>query len=220
MERGMFGILVLSGLFHCVFSYLHSRYNFINTPKTWSEARKYCREKYIDLATITEERDLVELAALTEPGVQLVFIGLHRAWGWSYPGAEVYSQRELTYLNWASGEPKQNFHYCAGMGKDGTWVSANCSTRMNFFCYEGIFIEQLLSFAESETRVTERFILKREFLSWADAQQSCRKHHTDLAKVRDMIDNNILHMMIGGGPVWFGLTDVFWVWSDGIKWIL
>ncbi|KAL7375331.1 hypothetical protein ABVT39_015720 [Epinephelus coioides] len=203
MERGMFGMLVLSGLCHCVSSY-HHQYHFINKPKTWSEARQYCGEKYTDLVTVNDEQDLEELARLIEPGIQFVYLGLHRSWGWSRSDVDDYKEGELMYLNWAKGEPIHNYHFCAGIGENGTWFSTNCSSPNRFFCYKGFGAD-----------ISERFSLGKPSLSWGDAQAYCREEHTDLARVRNQLENKELQRTVNKGLVWIGLTDVFWVWSDG-----
>lgn len=50
-------------------------YIFIPQSKTWSEAQRYCKEKYYDLATIKDNSDM---QAAVGPQDFPVWIGLHR----------------------------------------------------------------------------------------------------------------------------------------------
>jgi len=55
-------------------------------------------------------------------------------------------------------------------------------------------------------------------MSWTQAQKYCREHHTDLASVRSMSENQqIADVNPTHGPVWFGLVKNPWTWSNGVK---
>ncbi|TNN58709.1 Aggrecan core protein [Liparis tanakae] len=51
---------------------------------------------------------------------------------------------------------------------------------------------------------------------WSDAQSYCREHHTDLANVRNMEENQMVQNLIPSGDrIWIGLSIDGWKWSDG-----
>ncbi|XP_051257816.1 C-type mannose receptor 2-like isoform X2 [Dicentrarchus labrax] len=202
MERGMFGILVLSALCEFTPCLHHRQYHFNNEPKTWPEGQKYCREKHTDLASVSDEHDLEELAGLIHSDVPHVFLGLYRSWGWSMSDADDYKEGEVAYWKWASGQPKT--HYCGSIGSTGEWFAADCKSNLNFFCYNG-----------STTDISQRFTLGNGFMNWLDAQAYCRKLHTDLARVRNQLENEQLQRTVNNSPVWIGLTGMSWIWSDG-----
>lgn len=53
-------------------------------------------------------------------------------------------------------------------------------------------------------------------MNWIAAQSYCRKHHSDLASVRNMAENQKLQKLVTGTvKVWIGLYRDAWKWSDG-----
>ncbi|XP_010774138.1 C-type lectin BML-1-like isoform X4 [Notothenia coriiceps] len=53
-------------------------------------------------------------------------------------------------------------------------------------------------------------------MTWTEAQSYCREHHTDLASVRNLAENQqIDELLTGGGKHWIGLYRDSWKWSDG-----
>ncbi|XP_037832752.1 lectin-like [Kryptolebias marmoratus] len=53
-------------------------------------------------------------------------------------------------------------------------------------------------------------------MTWLDAQMYCREHHTDLASIRSLAENEKIRTLKPAGLyVWFGLYKDAWKWSDG-----
>nr|XP_055046626.1 C-type mannose receptor 2-like [Misgurnus anguillicaudatus] len=186
-------LIALCSLSECI----QRRYHHINMYKTWTEAQKYCREKYIDLATVNNINDLnnmnqqMSVIKLTE-----VWIGLNRSgvykWKWSLGDP-------VKYINWFNGKsngPDQ----CAYM-RDGSWRHQDCNVKMSFICYNG----------------DKGFIINDSSVSWRVAQIFCRQHHTDLTSVRNQTENQQIQKIMKDkniSEVWIGLFSDSWEWSD------
>ena len=52
-------------------------------------------------------------------------------------------------------------------------------------------------------------------MNWTEAQSYCREHHTDLASVRNMSENEKIRQLMPLGSVWIGLFRDSWKWVDG-----
>uniref|UniRef100_A0A3B3WS70 C-type lectin domain-containing protein n=1 Tax=Poecilia mexicana TaxID=48701 RepID=A0A3B3WS70_9TELE len=51
-------------------------------------------------------------------------------------------------------------------------------------------------------------------LNWSEAQSYCRKHHTDLARVRNPAENRQASSVIPRENVWIGLFRDSWKWVE------
>ncbi|XP_056599251.1 uncharacterized protein LOC130417612 isoform X3 [Triplophysa dalaica] len=172
---------------------LYRHYHYINESRSWSDAQSYCRERFTDLATVDSIDDVNRTVNTVNDGYSgSVWIGLKRAtqsrWVWSMEN-NTLSQ----YINWKAGEP--NFDgECVG-SSNGSWFDETCSTLLPFVCYNG----------------TAGFIFINMTLTWRDAQNYCRQHHTDLASVSSPEQQRLIN---DKSSVWIGLFLHSWQWSD------
>ncbi|NP_001155075.1 uncharacterized protein LOC100149443 precursor [Danio rerio] len=188
-------LIALCSISECV----QRQYHFINEGRNQTEAQKYCREKYTDLATVDNMSDMNQLIkSVNNGGVENIWIGLQRTsvykWHWS-------SGDPVLFLNWTSGEPAGS-NECTVM-HNGQWINEACSNTRFFICYN----------------MSTGLVFVDQMMNWRDAQSYCRQNHTDLVSVRNQNENQQLEKFINdrnssGAEVWIGLFRDSWQWSD------
>ncbi|RXN13585.1 macrophage mannose receptor 1-like protein [Labeo rohita] len=175
------------------------QYHFINDNKTWTEAQRYCREKYTDLATTDNMNNMNELKeSLDVKGDRYVWIGLQKTGEWQWSSGE-----PVVYLDWKQTQPEGR-DYCAMM-RGGQWHDLPCSETKPFIC----------------NNMNTGLIFVNQAMNWRDAQSYCRQNHTDLVSVRNQnesqqVNQFISNKSLSGSDVWIGLFRVrdSWQWSD------
>ncbi|XP_065146134.1 uncharacterized protein [Paramisgurnus dabryanus] len=164
---------------------------------SWTEAQRYCRENYTDLATVNNMNDMNQLKNSVHENPIIFFIGLHRSsvykWKWSLGDP-------VKYTNWSNGDSNGSDH-CVYM-RDGSWHHQSCNVNKRFICYN-----------ES----SKGFVIETSNKIWRDAQRFCRQHHTDLTSVRNQTENQQIQKIMKDkniSEVWIGLFSDSWEWSD------
>ncbi|KAL0994897.1 hypothetical protein UPYG_G00128950 [Umbra pygmaea] len=197
-------LVLLSGLLSCV----TCQYQFINTAKTWSQAQVYCRDNFVDMATINSSTQMTKLLS-SAPGnwKTPAWIGVNDiSWWWSLNNTPLDGS---TY--WDVGQPDNvNSEVCVYMSNM-KWSNADCNKLQHAVCYD---------------KTSNNYILVRDpinfnilSMTWSDAKSYCRAHYTDLATVTDVtlmkVQKAILAQSYGqaGLIVWIGLNRG-WTWSD------
>uniref|UniRef100_A0A669E7A1 C-type lectin domain-containing protein n=1 Tax=Oreochromis niloticus TaxID=8128 RepID=A0A669E7A1_ORENI len=183
-------------------------YHFIKEQMSWDAARAYCRENHTDLAKVFDLTDMTRLQdsaqSQTEAWIGLYNItgGDNRRWHWSLPGEE-YTENKTC---WRAGQPNDysaNPENCVMTGD--TWEDYPCSDKFQFICYDGENMWTLICFFTSVT--------------WTQAQNYCRQHHTDLASGLNQIYSekfkNLQNSKASKVNLWIGLFRDSWRWSDG-----
>ncbi|XP_048017501.1 macrophage mannose receptor 1-like [Megalobrama amblycephala] len=173
------------------------QYHFINVMKTWTEAQRYCRESYTDLATIDDMNDMNELKkSVNDGGVQYVWIGLQKTgvdkWQWS-------SGEPVLYLNWNPSQPEGRDD--CGMMMDGQWHDLPCNKHHHFIC----------------NNTNTGLVFVNQTMNWTEARSHCRQNHIDLVSVRNQNEDQQVANIIGSHRwTWIGLSRVrdLWRWSD------
>uniref|UniRef100_A0A3Q2VKE5 C-type lectin domain-containing protein n=1 Tax=Haplochromis burtoni TaxID=8153 RepID=A0A3Q2VKE5_HAPBU len=178
-------------------------YHFIKENKSWSEAQRYCREKYTDLAKVFDMTDMSRLRNSAQNQGE-AWIGLNnntggnRTWHWSLPGVKYIHNDSSWNLNGRYGtEPGPGN---CGRKRD-KLVDVSCHHPMWFICYDD----------------NKTLYLIEEKKNWTQAQSYCRYNHTDLASGLNQVDGEEMKALFIGRnmSVWMGLFRDSWRWSDG-----
>uniref|UniRef100_A0A3P9D699 C-type lectin domain-containing protein n=1 Tax=Maylandia zebra TaxID=106582 RepID=A0A3P9D699_9CICH len=110
-----------------------SIFDLVDKEMSWSDAQRYCRENFLDLATVknTGENQQVHEKAQSKR----VWIGLHRE-----PHIYWSDGTKYSFSNWASGmNPFRGMStICAALTRSGEWKTLSCETRLPFDCNESI----------------------------------------------------------------------------------
>ncbi|KAI7791793.1 putative lectin C-type domain containing [Triplophysa rosa] len=175
---------------------IQNHYYYINMNMNWTEAQRYCREKYTDLATVNDMNHMNELKKIVNNNLAHLWIGLRNTgvyiWKWSLGDP-------VNYLNWLS-EPTNSLYNCAVM-RNGTWRQQDCNVKSGFICYNDS---------------SKAYIIEPSSKTWREAQSFCRQNHTDLINVRNQTDNHLIQNIINDTQrsVWIGLFRDSFEWSD------
>ncbi|NP_001093553.1 uncharacterized protein isoform X1 [Danio rerio] len=183
-------LVALCSISECV----QRQYHFINEMKTWTEAQRYCREKYTDLATVDNMNDMIQLMKSVKVNDRGVWIGLQRKWQWS-------SGDPALFLHWGNEQP-DGADECAFM-RNGQWEDGKCNDSWIFVCYN----------------MSRGLVFVNQAMTWRAAQSYCRQNHTDLVSVRNQNESQQLEKFINdshkfASEVWIGLFRDSWQWSD------
>ncbi|KAJ8354549.1 hypothetical protein SKAU_G00221160 [Synaphobranchus kaupii] len=185
---------------------LSPQYHFVNDCKNWTEAQKYCREKYSDLASVYRDGIGSIREAVHSDFTGKAWIGLERGdikWHWSLADRDFYRDREFEFRNWKQGEPRNHQEMsCAAMDHNGKWFGDNCNRERHFICLKG------------RSNDNKGFILLQQNKTWREAQTFCRKNHADLVIVQNQSENQEIRNVLQSRSVWIGLFSDPWKWSD------
>ncbi|XP_067299826.1 macrophage mannose receptor 1-like [Pseudorasbora parva] len=194
MEQTLYLVLLLIALCS-VSECVQRQYHFINVLKTWTEAQRYCRENYTDLATTNNMNDMNELKKSVKNG--RVWIGLQRT--------------NVNKWQWSSGDPALDLNWGSGYA-DGR----DCGMMSNVVFYNSPFRSTLQFICKN---MSTGLVLVNQTMKWRDAQRYCRRNHIDLVSVMNQNENQQIEKFINdrnlsASWVWIGLFRDSWQWSD------
>ncbi|XP_056318660.1 secretory phospholipase A2 receptor-like isoform X2 [Danio aesculapii] len=189
-------LIALCSISECV----QRQYHFIKEKKNWTEAQRYCKEKYTDLATVDNMNDMIQLnKSVNNVKDANIWIGLQRTsdykWHWSSGGPALF-------LNWASGQPvgSDNCTYII----NGQWYVQPYSAIVSFICFNN------------------QLIVIQQNLSWSEALRYCRQNHVDLVSVQSVeMQYEVMNVvkLASTEAVWLGLRHScslgIWFWVSG-----
>uniref|UniRef100_A0A672ZYE3 C-type lectin domain-containing protein n=1 Tax=Sphaeramia orbicularis TaxID=375764 RepID=A0A672ZYE3_9TELE len=201
-EKLKYIFIIITGLWCFSVGFIRT-YTLVEVPLSWSNAQRFCRTEYTDLATAENKEEMQELvdAGRRWYGGHL-WIGLYddiHSWRWSMDEEGYYDAGGAEFRMWGASEPSNGNEKCALMFLAGTWHDISCQTKAPFVCYNG---------------ASPRFIVVSEVRTWPEAQSYCREHYTDLASVRNNSDNNQIKDLLSAEYTWIGLYRDSWKWSD------
>ncbi len=118
------------------------QYHFVSENKTWTEAQRYCRQNYTDLATIDNMEEMNRLINTVNGSYNgSAWIGQYddvNSWRWSLEDNDFYQEGERDFRNWYH-EPDNSGgkQLCVYMNYDGKWYDISCDNMLPFVCYDG-----------------------------------------------------------------------------------
>ncbi|KAG9274667.1 macrophage mannose receptor 1-like, partial [Astyanax mexicanus] len=177
------------------------QFYLVNERKNWTEAQKYCREKFTDLATIQNQEEVDAVKSALNGASGYFWIGLRQdPWIWS-------DGSNSSYRNWISGEANNPVgDYCVHLisKQENSWHVIECNLASPFICYEAALV------------------LIKEKKTWWEALRYCRENHVDLVSVHTEGIQRWVETVARNSStdnVWVGLRHTcaqgFWFWVSG-----
>ncbi|XP_036453033.1 C-type mannose receptor 2-like [Colossoma macropomum] len=211
MSSALYLILLFSALWTLSFCGTRQFY-VVNENKNWIDAQKYCREKYIDLATIESYEEMNPLLTLVSGTAGHFWIGLRQkfeqntiSWIWS-------DGSNSSYTYWNTGEPNNGvddlcveLSYYSAYYPAYRWYDSDCSSQKTFICYKDLPL-----------------ILINQNRTWREALRYCRENHVDLVSVhteeiQHWVETAVYYASTAN--VWMGLRHTcaqnLWFWVSG-----
>ncbi|RXN11533.1 macrophage mannose receptor 1-like isoform X1 [Labeo rohita] len=120
------------------------QYHFLSKNKTWTEAQRYCRQNYTDLATIDNMEEMNRLINTVNGSYNgSAWIGLYddvNSWRWSLEDNDFYQEGERDFRNWYHAPDNRGGNeMCVVMNGDGKWSDLPCDNYFTFVCYDAIW---------------------------------------------------------------------------------
>ncbi|XP_029360324.1 macrophage mannose receptor 1-like isoform X1 [Echeneis naucrates] len=191
------------------------QYHYVNFTTNWSDAQRYCREHYTDLATF-ESMDDVNMLKSNFSSDTWAWIGLEdppeswkwnmgndtNSWRWSVTG----ETNKTGYESWAQTEPNNEYGHenCVFTSPSGQWLDASCEITKGFVCF---------NVTEQNQKIYQVY---PHLTNWTSARDYCREHHTDLAMIENGDENaEVSSLITDSSGSWIGLFREPWRWTDG-----
>ncbi|MEQ2169647.1 hypothetical protein GOODEAATRI_027362 [Goodea atripinnis] len=112
---------------------LHPEFVLVNKPMNWIKAKEYCRNNFIDLATVRNNKENQKFQSLVPSG-NWAWIGLFRD-----PDFYWSDRSNFLFSNWGTGSNLigSMTAICGetSLIKSGKWKFRSCETKLPFICY-------------------------------------------------------------------------------------
>uniref|UniRef100_A0A3Q2D3L0 C-type lectin domain-containing protein n=1 Tax=Cyprinodon variegatus TaxID=28743 RepID=A0A3Q2D3L0_CYPVA len=114
-------------------SHLDPEFVYVTTTMSWSNAQSYCRNNFVDLATIKNDTEHQRVQSLI-PGGQYPWIGLYRDANlhWSDGSSVLFTSWDSFSIVIGS---RKVICGATSTGISGRWKIVPCETRLPFVCY-------------------------------------------------------------------------------------
>ena len=116
------------------------QYHLVTINMDWTAAQSYCRENFVDLATVDSMEDMQGLIK-EQRNAKPAWIGLTRnrsvrSWKWYLSGNQFYREGEMEYRNWAQTSEPITGQPCAALvsNETGVWRDYACTNTYSFVC--------------------------------------------------------------------------------------
>uniref|UniRef100_A0A3Q2QDU3 C-type lectin domain-containing protein n=1 Tax=Fundulus heteroclitus TaxID=8078 RepID=A0A3Q2QDU3_FUNHE len=131
MSRVILGAAVL-------FTYSAPKYIYVNSEMSWTDAQRYCRTNYVDLASVRNQFENQEIRKLV---TKYTWIGLYReSWRWS----DGQRLRMTSFSKWDTSQSVDIKNSCMTTTSS-TWYKRPCSSTYSFICMGESHTHQLTS---------------------------------------------------------------------------
>ncbi|XP_078140439.1 uncharacterized protein LOC139931540 [Centroberyx gerrardi] len=178
------------------------KYCPVNQPGNWSEAKRHCEQKNMNLAIIHTEE---ESKTLNKLNLQAdVWIGLKRnssiPWKWS-------DGEDYMYTNWADGYNPNSDYHCA-ISADLKWRPTQCSATFHFVCQN---VTNRLETTEKTYQVIQAEKTQKE------AEEYCQDRGQMIASITNK-EEQVAFDALRAGVYWIGLKHANknspWRWTS------
>lgn len=109
------------------------RFHAVSLQKTWTEAQRHCREKFIDLATILDQTNNTEAQQVAGSGKFWIGLSYISSWKWSQEDQE--GSMETWSTNWTANQLTTG--RCVTISGLGDWSARDCGAQHHMMCYNG-----------------------------------------------------------------------------------
>ncbi|XP_040038174.2 putative C-type lectin domain family 20 member A isoform X1 [Gasterosteus aculeatus] len=116
---------------------LDPEYVLVNLAMSWSDAQTYCREKFIDLATVRNETENNKIQRLVPVG-NWAWIGLFRDPNIYWSSGSNYLNTSFSFWGTSTTDMGSMTRMCglADLQLSGEWRLTSCASRLPFVCHD------------------------------------------------------------------------------------